>query len=80
MSTIVSALFAVVLLVVMVAVSACFIWRSCTPLDRLLRSVRWIYLLRVPLLTALGITELLLAVWLGGARVASWRCVRYRTN
>lgn len=68
MSTIVVVLFAFVLLVVSVAVFACFILRLCTPLDLLLRSVRWLYLLRVPLLTALGIAGLCLAVWLGGAR------------
>jgi predicted acylesterase/phospholipase RssA len=67
-STIVVVFIAVVLLVVMVAMVACFILRRCTPLDLLLRSVRWLYLLRVPLLSALGIAGLCLAVWLGGAR------------
>src|SRR5215207_2578167 len=47
---------------------ACLIWQRCARLDQLLRSVRWLYLLRVPLLTALGIAGLCLAVWLGSAR------------
>src|SRR5918995_6755103 len=56
------------LLMVLVAVLVCFVLRSCAPLELLLRSLQWIYLLRVPLLTALGIAGLCLAVWLGGAR------------
>ena len=60
--------FAAVLLVVMVAVVACFILRGCGLLNLLLRSFRWLYLLRVPLLTTLGIIGLCLAAWRGGAR------------
>jgi hypothetical protein len=67
-STILGLLFVFVLLVVVVAVGVCFILWGCAPLNLLLRSVRWLYLLRVPLLTALGIMGLCLAVWLGGAR------------
>jgi Patatin-like phospholipase len=68
MTILVVVFFAVILFVVVVAVLACSIWRNCAPLYLLLRSVRWLYLLRVPLLTALGIAGLCLAVWLGGAR------------